>query len=174
MESKEVLLRCLHRAQEFLNEATATLTQDEIAWRPGPEANPIGFILWHLSRVEDRFVNVTIRQDRQVWEAGEWPNRLGLPADPVASGFRFSPEQVAAFPVPDLSALLAYQQSVREATLAFIDGLSAADMDRTVSHPRIGDQPLAALLARMVVEVSQHAGQIDYIRGLARHSERQG
>jgi hypothetical protein len=168
MEPKDVFVKSLVRAQELLDTATADLTPVEIAWRAGPMANPIGFILWHLSRGEDRFVNTTLRPGPQVWETGDWPLSLGLPADPEVSGIGFSTAQVAAFPVPSLEALLGYQRAVRQATLDFIDSLNAADLDRSVTHPRLGEQTMAEFLARVVVEVSQHTGQIDFIRGLKR------
>jgi len=168
MEPKNVFVKALERAQDFLDAATKDLTPAEIVWRAGPQANPIGFILWHFSRGEDRFVNNTLRPGTQVWETGDWPAKLGLPADPVASGVGFTTEQVAAFPVPPLAALLGYQRAVRQVTLDYIGGLSAVDLDRSVTHPRLGEQTVAGFLARVVVEVSQHTGQIDFIRGLKR------
>jgi len=168
MEPKEVLRQALMRAQALLGTATDDLTQAEIAWRAGPQANPIGFILWHLSRVEDIIVNSVVRAGQQVWETGGWPVKLGLPTAPDVSGIGFSTEQVGTFPVPPLESLHGYQRAVRQATLDFVDGLGAADLDRSVTHPRLGEQPMAAFLARVVVEVSQHTGQIDYIRGMKR------
>jgi len=168
MEPKEVFVKTLVRAQELLDAATGDLTPVETVWRAGPRANPIGFILWHLSRVEDRFVNTILLTGTQVWETGGWSSKLGLPAAPAVVGFGFTTEQVDAFPVPPLEALLAYLHAVRQATLNYIYGLSAADLDRSVIHPRLGEQTVAGFLARLVVEVNQHTGQIDYIRGLKR------
>ena len=110
MKPGDVFTWTLARAQELLDTTTKDLTPAEVAWRAGPMANPIGFILWHLSRGEDRFVNTTLRPGTQVWETGDWPLTLGLPADPEVSGIGFSAEQVAAFQVPPLEALLGYQK----------------------------------------------------------------
>ncbi len=168
MEPKSVLRAALERAQALLDAAAGDLTQAEIAWRVGPQANPISFILWHLIRVEDRFVNSIIRDGTQVWETGDWPAKLGLPGDPLATGNGFTAEQIADFPVPPLAALLDYQRAVRQVTLEYVDGLNGVGLARLVKHPRLGEQTVAAYLARVVVEVSQHTGQIDYIRGLKR------
>jgi hypothetical protein len=113
-------------------------------------------------------MNSVMRDGTQVWETGDWPLKLGLPADPLATGNSFTTEQVADFPTPPLAALLDYQRAVRQVTLDYVDGLNAAELARVVQHPRLGEQTTAAYLARVVVEVSQHTGQIDFIRGLKR------
>ena len=109
------------------------------------------------------------RAEKGVWEAGGWAPRLGLPTDPEATGFGFNPEQVANFPVPPVALLLEYQRAVRQTTMKFVAGLGSADLECIVKRPRLADQTLLARLARIVVEVSQHSGQIDYIRGLKRN-----
>lgn len=170
MDSREILKRCLNRAQEILDKAMAGLTQEDIAYRVNPEANPIGFILWHVSRVEDRLVNHTLRQRSQIYTEGAWHTRLGLPEDPKATGFNFTKEQVDAFPVPELATLLSYQRAVRNATLSFLDGLDDLELDLPFHHQQEGNTTLAVLLGRNIVHVSQHAGQIDFIKGLVRSS----
>jgi len=169
MNCRQLLARSFGRAQEVLDKATEGLTRAEIAWRAGPEANPAGFIIWHLSRVEDRMINDIILQRAQVWTEGAWHEKLGLSEDPKVTGFNFTGEQVDAFPVLELEALLGYQRAVRQTTLAFINGLAESEFDRPVSHWHEKDIPLAALLGRTVVHVSQHAGQIDFIKGLVRN-----
>ena len=168
MTTKEALRRYLNRAQEVLDKAVEGLTRDEVACRVGPEANPIGFILWHMSRVEDRLINHTIRQGAQVWEEGAWHSRLGFSEDLKTTGFNFTKEQVAAFPVLELTALLSYQRAVRNATLSFIDSLDEPEFDRPFHHGQEGDTTLAFLIGRTIVHMSQHAGQIDFIKGLTR------
>jgi len=174
MVAKKTLKRCLNRAQEVLDKAVADLTREDIAYRAGPETNPISFILWHMSRVEDRLINHTLRQDSQIWEEGAWhsrlgfPKELGLPDELKTIGFNFTEEQVAAFPVPDLTDLLRYQRAVREATISFIDSLDDSEFERPFRHGQEGDTTLAFLIGRTIVHVSQHAGQIDFIKGLIR------
>ena len=171
MTTKEILKNCFNRAQEVLDKAVGDLTREEIAYRAGPEANPIGFILWHIRRVEDRLINHTIRQSAQIWEEGDWHSKLGLPEDPKTTGFNFTKEQVDTFPVPELAELLSYQRMVRNATLSLIDGLDDSEFDRPFHHGHEGDTTLVFLIGNTIVHVSQHAGQIDFIKGLARSSQ---
>ena len=44
----------LAREQDFLLEAVQDLTPEELVWRATPAANPIGWMLWHMLRVEER------------------------------------------------------------------------------------------------------------------------
>lgn len=168
MNSKRLLARSFGRAQEVLDKATEGLTREEMAWRAGSCANPISFILWHLSRVEDRMINHTVRQRAEVWTEAGWHKKLGLPEDPRVTGFNFTREQVAVFPVLEPGALLDYQRAVRQVTLAFIDSLGEPEFDCAVNCRHEEDNTVAAILGRTVVHVSQHAGQIDFIKGLLR------
>lgn len=168
MDCKRLLMRSFGRAQEILDKATEGLTREEFAWRADPGANPPSFILWHLSRVEDRMINHTIRQRPEVWTEGVWHKKLGLPEDPAVTGFNYTPEQVAAFPVLEPQVLLDYQRAVRRATLAFIEELGESEFDCKINCRHEEDNLIATLLGRTIVHVSQHAGQIDFIKGLLR------
>lgn len=168
MDCKQLLTRSFGRAQETLDKATEGMTGEDFAWQAGPGANPPSFVLWHLSRVEDRMVNHSLRQLPQVWTQGAWHHKLGLPEDPAVTGFNYTPEQVAAFPVVDPKALVDYQRAVRQETLVYLDGLCESDLDCKINVRHDEDNRVATLLARTIVHVSQHAGQIDFIKGLLR------
>jgi len=168
MDCKQLLLKSFGRAQEILDGATADMTQAEFAWRAGLCANPPSFIIWHLSRVEDRLVNHTILNRPEVWTAGGWHKKLALPEDPAVTGFKYTSEQVAAFPRIDRELLLGYQRAVRQATLAYIEGLCDSDFECRVFSRHDEDNRVATLLGRTIVHVSQHSGQVDFIKGLLR------
>ena len=53
MNLNEFIEDAFRQEKEFLTAAVSDLTPAELTWRAGPEANPIGWILWHLQRVED-------------------------------------------------------------------------------------------------------------------------
>lgn len=44
----------LEESKRRLYRSLRDLTPEELAWRPAPDANSIGFIVWHIARVEDR------------------------------------------------------------------------------------------------------------------------
>ena len=36
----------------------SNLDREQLTWRAGPEANPVGFLIWHVFRTEDRYVRM--------------------------------------------------------------------------------------------------------------------
>src|SRR5215831_12603249 len=56
MEIQELIEGTLADYRNRLETALAGLTTEELAWRPDHHSNSIGFMLWHLARVEDRWI----------------------------------------------------------------------------------------------------------------------
>jgi uncharacterized damage-inducible protein DinB len=166
MDTRELIIKAFERATAALANAVKDLRPEELKWRPGPVANPIGFILWHVTRGEDSFVNKRIRQAPQVWDEEPWRKRLNFNGNPADTGNSYTPEQVAGFHIPALEDLLAYNQAVRVRTLEYLKGMAPAGLDQTVDFAgrsfTAGD-----LLVLYIGEINHHIGQIDYIRGLA-------
>ena len=67
------------RVPQLAQEATAGLTAEQLAYRPTPEANTIGWLIWHLTRVQDHYIAELFDVD-QLWTTGEWAGRFGLAA----------------------------------------------------------------------------------------------
>jgi hypothetical protein len=63
-------------------EVTEELTEDQFCWRPGPQAPPIGWHLWHIARwadhVQASFPSSGNEPRRQIWEEDELALRLEL------------------------------------------------------------------------------------------------
>ncbi len=163
MDAKELILKSLEESQGYLTNALDGLTQEEVAWSPGPECNNIAFILWHTARVEDFFVNRVIQREKELHEVEGWQEKLGTP-DKVA---RYTVEELQAWPVPKLEVLQEYANSVREKTLAF---LKSATPEKLAEVPRPDRSPdsIGASLGRISTEIALHVGQIAYLSGVQR------
>lgn len=156
--------------------AIESLTAHEMAWRPGPEANSIAFIYWHVSRAEDGWTNSFGKDEPQLWVRDRWHERLGLPEK--GSGFGLVAEQVATFPETPKDLLREYFASVRGETLAYIRGLSESDFDAVPNRTPFPEAPgtvsrfrsfsIARMYRQLIGEEDQHLGQISYLRGLQR------
>jgi uncharacterized damage-inducible protein DinB len=168
MDVKEFILKALERTPMMLANALKDVRPDELKWRPGPQANSIGFILWHVTRSEDRFIHTLIQQKPQVWEQPKWHQLFpNLPSDPAATGYGFTSDQVAEFQMPKQEDLMQYNQAVRAATVDFLKGLPQDELNKTIDHPRLGKITYAEVMALLLGEINSHIGQMDYIRGLA-------
>ena len=147
-----------------LQRALDGLSTDDLTWRPEQDANPIGWLVWHGTRVEDRTV-ADLSGSGQVWIDAGWHAKFGREPDPLDRGFGHTSDEVGAFTCPDAATLHAYHAEVRERTNSFLDGLSDTDLDREVETER-GPSNVAERLANLVNEMVTHGGQAAYVRGL--------
>lgn len=139
------------------------LTDGEIRWRPGPEANHIAFILWHMGRIEDNNVQWRLQGKPSLWESEGWHKKYNL--SPKDTGFGFTTEQVTNFPAIPLKDLLTYFSSVHKKTLDYLKTLTPEKLDECPSRER-PDWSIARFFYHMVGHENHHQGQIDFIRGL--------
>ncbi len=165
MELNEFIADALEKEQELLAEALDGLTPEELAWRAGPEANSIGWILWHMLRVEDMWFQFFIQRKLEIWERDGWNEKFGLPTRD--NGFGHTQEQVAQFPALDLAELVNYGKAVRAGTLEYVQGLTAEDY-AVVPREQRPEMSVGAICRQIIGEVYQHQGHIAYLRGLLR------
>jgi uncharacterized damage-inducible protein DinB len=141
-----------------------SLNVDQLASRPGPQANSIGWLVWHLARVQDDHI-ADVGEMEQVWTAQDFVSRFDLPFPPSEIGFGHSTDQVAAVRV-DADLLAAYLSAVHAQTTAYVDGLEDSDLDRVVDTRWDPPVTLGARLVSVLNDDTKHLGQAEYIRGL--------
>ena len=149
-----------------LRKALDGLTAEERRFQPTPESHHIDFTVWHMARVEDDWIQRFAHGADTVWQSEGWDARCGLPSR--ESGVRYTAEQVAALPEFDVGEMMAYYDSVRRSTLAYLDTLSESDLETCPQPERRPGYTVARMLAHVVVEEAQHTGQVAYIRGMQR------
>jgi hypothetical protein len=166
MESKDLLTDGYGRILGILERTLKGLTEDDLNWQPRPDSNSIGWLTWHLTRVQDDHVAVFMGEE-QLWIKDGWHARFNRPPDPEDRGFGNSPEQVAAFKSPDIETLLSYHRAVLERSKGYFLTLSNSDLDRELDDTR--HQPVPTVGVRLISVLAdslQHAGQMAYVRGL--------
>ncbi|MBN2239251.1 MAG: DinB family protein [Dehalococcoidales bacterium] len=168
MDAVQLIKSGLDSATRNVARTIDGMTAEEIAWHPRPDANSIGLILFHMARSEDSLVNGMIRHQQSVWEKDKWYEKLGKAVDD--GGSHYTAEQVENFEVPPMDQLHAYTMAVRKETNAYIDSLSAEDLDVKIDIPEgfPFDPAVGSLLSLVVNHGVGHAGEISYIRGLKR------
>ena len=167
METLDFILDMLEQMQKVVTTAVNGLSKEELAWRPGDEANSIGFLLWHQIRAEDLLIQEWIQQKPQIWVSDKWHQRLQLTEDPQDDGWGYTAEQVAAFPVPELKDLLEYGETTRRQTVQYLKATTTDKLDQIVQTP-IGELTISQNFGMLLSEIAQHTGQIAYLRGLQR------
>lgn len=136
-----------------------------LAWRPDAEANSIAWLVWHLTRVADDHVSEIAGQE-QVWSAGGWAQRFGLPPGYTDSGYGHSAEDVARIAPPDAQVLIDYNADVTTMVLAHVDDLAPEDFDRVIDRSYDPPVTVGVRLASVIGDAYQHVGQAAYVRGL--------
>jgi uncharacterized damage-inducible protein DinB len=164
MDVDAVLADTIERVREQVPAIVEGLSEEDLAWRPDPGANSIAWLVWHLTRVADDHV-AEVAGSEQVWTAAGWYDKFGLPFPAEAHGYGHSTEDVAKVRVP--AALLAgYHDAVAEFVLDYLGTLNPDDLDRIVDERWDPPVSLGVRLVSVVNDLTQHAGQAAYVRGM--------
>ncbi|MFD6415774.1 DUF664 domain-containing protein [Streptomyces sp. NPDC060194] len=169
MHSTELLLDAYDRIRESVHAAVADLSADDLATRPAPDANSVGWLVWHLTRVQDDHV-ADVAGTEQVWSGQGWADRFGLDLPVGDTGYGHDSDQVAKVRVGSPELLTGYYEAVHERTLGYLRGLEAGDLDEVVDENWDPPVTLGARLVSVLADDLQHAGQAAYARGLLRRS----
>jgi len=165
MDVAAVYLELFGRIGPLAEEAVAGLDAEQLARSPGPGRNTIAWLIWHMARVQDHHVSELIDEE-QLWVTGGWASRIGLPPDPLDTGYGHTAEQVAGVRPPDGQALIDYLEAVNARSVRFLESLTDADLDRVVDRRWDPPVTLGVRLVSISDDGLQHAGQAAYVRGL--------
>jgi uncharacterized damage-inducible protein DinB len=160
-----LLLELYDRVPPLAEQATAGLPSEQLARRPAPEANSIGWLIWHLARVQDHHV-AELLDTTQVWTEDGWADRFGLSPDPFNTGYGHSPADVATIQPDRPEVLIEYLDAVYGRTRTMLAGLQPDDLDRVVDTRWDPPVTLGVRLVSIADDSLQHAGQAAYLRGL--------
>jgi uncharacterized damage-inducible protein DinB len=163
---KEAIRSGLEEYLQQLQRAIEGLTPAEARWQPTDHTNHIAWLVWHMARVEDRWVNQVLRGTTEVWIAEGWAKRFNMA--PEGSGAGQTIEEVRAMPDISLTDLMAYFEAVRAVTRQYLDQATDGDLVREYRHPRLGVITGIWIMGHLLVEESQHTGQVALIRGMMR------
>ena len=165
MDLPDLLLELYGRVPPLADAAVDGLDPEQLTWVPAPGANPVGWLIWHLTRVQDHHVAELLETD-QLWVNGPWAKRCGLEPDPSNTGYGHGPDEVRSVNPENAGVLLDYLAAVDARTNVMLEGLSADDLDRVVDTRWDPPVTMGVRLVSIVDDCLQHAGQAAYVRGL--------
>ncbi len=79
MDFKDIVRAALNEYTEELRKAIDGLTEEERRFQPTPHSHHIDFVVWHMARVEDSWINGTAQRKDHVWIRDGWQQKFGLP-----------------------------------------------------------------------------------------------
>jgi hypothetical protein len=165
MDISSLLLELYGRIPPLAAGAVDGLDADQLRQAPAPGANTIGWLVWHLTRVQDHHVSELLDQD-QIWVGDHWAERCGLKADPSNTGYGHDATDVQSVQPDGPDVLLSYLGEVDTRTRAMLTGLSTSDLDRVVDRRWEPPVTLGVRLVSIADDCLQHGGQAAYVRGL--------
>lgn len=161
----DLLTDAFGRIREVVHEAVDGLTPEQLAFRPGPEANSIAWLVWHLTRIQDDHMAGAMEAE-QLWTSEGWADRFGLALPPADHGYGHTADQVAVVQVKSGELLTAYHDAVYERTIRYLRRLADADFGRVVDEAWDPPVTLGVRLVSVISDDLMHVGQAQYLRGL--------
>ena len=162
---RQSILSGLNEYYVILKRSLDSLSEEEILWKPNPHSNNIIFLIWHMALVEDNLINKVLLGKERVWITENYYK--DFPELRNETGFAFNQEKLDQFPIVDIDWLMNYHNILREGTIKFITNIEDEDLslDYTLGIRQVKGY---FVIGRLMTELSQHLGQVSYIRGMIR------
>jgi uncharacterized damage-inducible protein DinB len=170
MKFNDLLIDAFGRAQERVHAVLEDLTPEQLAVRPGAEGNSIGWLIWHLTRVQDDHIADAAGTEQQ-WLAEDWVGQFGLPFQAGDTGYGHSSAQVDQVRLRSTALLREYFDAVHAGTIRFLRSLTEEDLDRIVDTRWDPPVSLGVRLVSVVDDCLEHCGQAAYVKGLIGRGE---
>jgi uncharacterized damage-inducible protein DinB len=165
MELHELLIDLFERIDEHVHEAVDGLDTEALVTPSEPGANPIGWLVWHLTRVQDHHIAEILEQE-QVWISGDWAPRFGVAADPHNTGYGHSWQDVMTIRPQTADVLIEYYEAVAAQTRELLEHTTPEELDRIVDDRWDPPVTLGVRLISVADDDIQHAGQASFARGI--------
>jgi hypothetical protein len=166
MSDVATTILALQRNWDMVTSAVEGVDDETLGRMPNDASNSMAWLVWHMTRVADRFIYGRFQDADQLWTAGGWEEKFGMDAGPDEFGMGWSTEQVANWDVPSRDVLVGYYDAVNTATRDYINGLDGDGLERQVPAAAPGTtMSVADALGILVWDNIVHGGQVAYIRG---------
>ncbi len=165
MDTGAIFGEAFIRIRDLVRDIADDLSAEDLAIRVGPQANTIGWLLWHLTRVQDDHIAAAAGR-RQVWHDGDWVTRFDLPFAPDETGYGMNNDDVDAVQVPSAELLVTYHDAVWAATDVWVRQLRPADLDAVVDDTYDPPVTLGVRLTSVLTDDLEHCGQAAFVKGM--------
>lgn len=165
MTGAAILIDAFGRIREVVHRVVDGLSPDDLAVRIDGDANSIGWLIWHLTRIQDDHL-AHAAETEQVWTADGWADRFDLPFDRLATGYGQTSDEVAALRVASGSLLADYHDAVHLRTTEFVGRCTDSDFERVIDRSWDPPVTLGVRLVSVVSDNLQHVGQAAFVKGI--------
>lgn len=149
--------------REVVHTTLDGVAEETLTRRLDADANSLGWLVWHLTRVQDDMVCAALGLE-QLWVAGGWDARFGMAGD-LTTGEGHTSIEVARVHA-DAATLLAYHDAVHARTSAALEAVDDARLDEPLAVAGGPATTVGAYLLGALGGDLQHAGQAAFVRGI--------
>lgn len=161
METLEFIQHMIAASHRQMDGAMKDMTGGQFNWVPTGTANPISATYVHTLNAEDFFVQAVLQGKPRLWDENGWMEKTGILKTP---GYGGGWEEFKQMHI-EITPLLDYQQSVWDATDAYLEKLTFAELDRKVKFAG-GERSIADMLLLSASHTLGHAGEISALKGV--------
>lgn len=165
MTPQELFEDTARRPSQVAEHVLEGISAEVLNTMPGGTANSVAWLVWHAARQQDAQV-AQLADAEEVWTAEGWSGRFGLDVPDSATGFGDSRKDVARIRVTSPDLLRGYLDAVVERAVAYVHGLTDAQLDDVVDRSWTPPVTRGVRLVSTVDDAAQHLGQAAYVRGL--------
>ena len=95
MSATEAAMSALERNWSMVDRALEDVDDVILRNQPNNQSNSMGWLLWHMSRIVDRFIHTGCQGSPQLWFKDNWYNKFGLDDDINNTGMGWSEKEIA-------------------------------------------------------------------------------
>ena len=166
MDVAAVYEELFSRVHDHVRGVVEGLDPADLAVAPEPGSNPLGWLLWHLTRVQDVHVAELARPARRCGR-----RTTGRPASAwsptrATSGTATRPSRSPRCGPGTSRSILGYYAAVEARTSGLVRSLTPDMLDRVVDVRWDPPVTMGVRLVSIVDDCIQHAGQAAYVKGL--------
>lgn len=169
MDIRDVLVDGLTQLSEWMDDAIAPLSADQLNWLPDGKTVSIGFNYWHVVRTQDNIANFVFQRQPPVWVAKEYFEKFGLPKVDQGTGMDLAAAR--AITINDAGLLREYGREVTASVLSFVKNVDQAVLEEVQMIKPLGEMPKWRVVRQvMMTHGFMHLGEMNLIRGMLGYS----
>lgn len=165
MNPADLLSELYGRIPPLAGSAVEGLDEERLARAPEDATNSIGWLVWHIARLQDHHISELLETD-QLWLTDGWAARFDMEPDPDNMGFGHDAGQVASVRPEGPQVLLDYLAASQNRTETLLDGVTEESLGEVVDERWDPPVTLGVRLVSVADDSLQHLGQAAYLRGL--------
>ncbi|MEX2377607.1 MAG: DinB family protein [Dehalococcoidia bacterium] len=138
---------------------------EQLMWRPVPQSNSMGWLAWHIARMQDSRA-ASISGEEQLWVSDGWHELFSMPPDSQDNGRGHTDEQVDSVRPQSAEVVRDYSSASHDSLRRQLMAISSRDEAVHAVAGRTGGESLEEILFRTAHGGLAHVGQLMYVRGL--------